>query len=238
MVEAMNALRGVAGFIVTFTAYTMAQAPVSQEPRHHVTFENSQFRILAVDIPPGDTSLEHRHDLDVVNVSMANGASTRQQSPGQPWGEVLPSPPLGDAAVAQYAGKPASHRIENVGKVAYQLFAVENLHASGWSTTPSVTGLATKMTTEARSFRVYDVRLGNENMQTSHRHAVPTIALLISGKIMSEGPDAQAKANAPAPVGLKQLDRTGQWVLVPSGDTHHLVRLGTADAYVVEIEVR
>jgi hypothetical protein len=55
---------------------------------------------------------------------------------------------------------------------------------------------------------------------------------------MSDGPDKQAKANAPAPVGLKQLDQPGQWLLVPAGDTHHLVRLGTSDARVVEIEIR
>jgi len=74
--------------------------------------------------------------------------------------------------------------------------------------------------------------------QTSHTHPVPTIVMLVSGKVMSDGPDKQAKVNAPAAVGLKQLDQPGQWVLVPAGDTHHLVRLGTSDARLVEIEVR
>jgi hypothetical protein len=55
---------------------------------------------------------------------------------------------------------------------------------------------------------------------------------------MSDGPDAQAKALAPAPVGLKQLDQPGQWLLVPRGETHTVVRLGTADARILEIEVR
>jgi hypothetical protein len=55
---------------------------------------------------------------------------------------------------------------------------------------------------------------------------------------MSEGPDEKAKANAPAPVGLKQIDRPGQWVLVPAGDSHHLVRLGTDDGQLIEIEIR
>jgi hypothetical protein len=55
---------------------------------------------------------------------------------------------------------------------------------------------------------------------------------------MSDGPDAQAKAYAPAPVGLRQLDQPGQWLVIPPGDRHHLVSLGTTDAYVVEIEIR
>ena len=83
-----------------------------------------------------------------------------------------------------------------------------------------------------------ELRLEGARSQVAHTHAVATIAVLINGKAMSEGPDTQAKANAPAPIGLKQLDQPGQWILVPAGDKHYVVRLGTADARLVEIEVR
>lgn len=223
--------------VVAATALVSAQVPVTQEPRHHVAFENPQLRILDVNIPPGDKSLEHRHDLDIATVSMTMGTTTRTQPSGQAAVE-RPSRPLGDAGVAEYAGKAQSHSIENIGKSPYQLFAVENLKASGWSTAPAAAGLATKMTRESRAFRLYDVNLTREISQTSHTHAVPTIAVLISGTVMSDGPDTQAKANPGAPVGLKQLTQPGQWILVPSGDTHHVVRLGAGNARVVEIEVR
>ena len=95
---------------------------------------------------------------------------------GQPWTTRGPRP-LGDATVAEYAGKPGSHKVENTGKSAYQLFAVENLKASGWTTAPAATGLATKLLTEARAFRIYDVRLVQQTAQTSHTHSVPTIAV-------------------------------------------------------------
>ena len=62
--------------------------------------------------------------------------------------------------------------------------------------------------------------------------------MLVAGKVMSDGPDTHAKANALAAVGLRQLDQPGQWVLVPQGDTHHVVRLGTADARLLEIDFR
>jgi hypothetical protein len=215
----------------------VAQVPLSKEPRHHMTFENPQLRILDVNIPPGDKSLDHRHDLDIATVSMSAGTNARIQTGSQPAAE-RPSRPLGDATITEYAGKAQSHTIENLGKSAYQLFAVENLKTSGWSTAPAASGLATKMTREARSFRLYDVSLTKETSQTSHTHAVPTVAVLISGTVMSDGPDKQAKANPGAPVGLKQLTQPGQWILVPSGDTHHIVRLGVGDARVVEIEVR
>jgi quercetin dioxygenase-like cupin family protein len=240
MIGSMHASRcprWIGLFVLAAVAVTAAQVPLSKEPRHRMTFENKQLRIIDVNIPPGDKSLDHRHDLDIVTVSMSHGTTTRIQSGGQPPAD-RPSRPLGDATVAEYAGKASSHVVENVGKSPYQLFAVENLKTSGWSTSPAASGLATKMTREARAFRLYDVTLSRETSQTSHTHAVPTIAVLISGSVMSDGPDKQAKDNPGAPIGLKQLTQTGQWIMVPAGDTHHMVRLGPNEARIVEIEVR
>jgi hypothetical protein len=237
MIGPMHASRWIGLFLLATAATLAAQVPLSKEPRHRMTFENAQLRVLDVNIPPGDKSLDHRHDLDIATVSMSAGTNTRIQTGSQPAAE-RPSRPLGDATIAEYAGKAQSHTIENVAKSAYQLFAVENLKTSGWSTAPAASGLATKMTAEARSFRLYDVTLSKETSQTSHTHAVPTVTVLISGAVMSDGPDKQAKANPGAPVGLKQLTQPGQWILVPSGDTHHIVRLGVGNARVVEIEVR
>jgi len=233
----MHASRLIALFLLAAVASVVAQVPLSKEPHHHVTFENAQLRILDVNIPPGDKALDHRHELDIATVSMSMGTNARIQTGKEPAAE-RPSRPLGDATITEYAGKAQSHTIENIGKTPYQLFAVENPKTSGWSTAPAASGLATKMTREARSFRLYDVNLSKDTSQTSHTHAVPTVAVLISGLVMSDGPDTQAKANPGAPIGLKQLTQPGQWILVPSGDTHHIVRLGVGDARVVEIEVR
>jgi quercetin dioxygenase-like cupin family protein len=159
------------------------------------------------------------------------------QTTGQP-AQPRPPRPLGDVAVNEYTGTPGSHKIENAGKLPYQLFAVENLKKNNWSTGAATTGIGTTVLKETRAFRLYDVRLALSTSQSSHTHTSPTIAVLVSGKVMSDGPDAQAKAWAPAAVGLRQLDQPGQWLLIPAGDRHHLVRLGTTDARVVEIEVR
>lgn len=233
----MNLIRTAALLVVIATALVAAQVPVTQAPHHRVTFENSQLRILDVNLPAGAMSAEHRHDFDIATVSMNAGTETRVQPSGQAWTTRKPRP-LGDVAVTEYTGKPGSHRIENTGKTPYQLFAIENLRKSGWSTAKPAGGLATKLATESRAFRVYDVHFPRETSQTSHTHAVPTIVVLINGNVMSDGPDAQAKQLAPAPVGLKQLTQPGQWLLVPAGDTHHMVRLNTGEARVVEFEIR
>lgn len=234
----MIATRLIGFLFLATTATLAAQVPVTQDPSHKVTFENAQLRIMNVNVAPGQMSLDHRHDFDNVTVSMSAGTETRVQPSGQQWGPVRPARPLGDAAITEYTGKAASHRVENVGKSAYQLFAVENLKKSGWSTAAAATGLATKMVSENRAFRIYDVRLEKATSQTAHTHAVPTLTILLSGKAMSDGPDAKAKELAPAPVGLRQLDQPGQWLYVPAGDTHHVVRLGVTDARLIEIEIR
>ena len=233
-----GAVRVIALAVLGATAVYAAQAPLPQDPHHRVTFENAAFRILAVEVPAGQTTLDHRHEFDIATVSPSDGPPTRVQPSGQAWGPERSPRTLGDAAVTEYTGKPGSHRVENLGKSPYRLFAVENLRKNGWSTAGAASGLATTLAEESRAFRIYDVRLTRETSQTSHTHAVPTLVVLLDGIVLSDGPDAKAKELAPAPVGLKQLTQPGEWLLVPAGDTHHVVRLSTADARVVEIEVR
>jgi quercetin dioxygenase-like cupin family protein len=226
---------GVSLFVLTATV--AAQVPVNKEPHHRTVYENADFRILDVRLDPGDSAAEHRHDHDIVTVSMNAGTPTRITVAGQT--QNRPPRPLANATIAEYTGKPASHKVDNIGGAPYQLFAVENLRdAKAWSPSPALAALATTLATDGRALRIYDVRLATPTSQTTHTHAVPTVAVLINGIVMSEGPDAQAKALAPAPVGLKRLDSPGQWVLIPRGETHTVVRLGNVDARLLEIEVR
>ena len=224
--------------LLALTSAVAAQVPVNQEPHHRVAYENADLRVLDVNVPVGESTLDHRHERDIVTVSMNGGTRTRIVSPSQPSGVMRPPRTLADATVAEYAGKPDSHRVDNVGDAPYQLFAVENLKPVGCGHAVPCTALAPEA--RDRGVRVPHLRRAPRpgSPQTTHTHAVPTVALLVSGKVMSDGPDAQAKALAPAPVGLKQLDQPGQWLLIPKGDTHTMVRLGTADARLLEIEVR
>ncbi len=233
----MTAARFIGALVLASATVLTAQAPLGNDAWHRVVFENPQMRILSVNVEPGVTTEAHRHDFDIVTVSMNDGTDTRVEATGQK-PEQRPSRPLGNASTTDYAGKPSSHRISNIGKRAYQLFAVENRKAGGWSTGAATTGIGTKQVQESRAFRIYNVTLALTSSQSTHTHTTPTVAVLIRGKVMSDGPDAQAKAFAPAPVGLRQLDQPGQWLVIPPGDRHHLVRLGTTDAEVVEIEVR
>ena len=212
--------------------------PFGEDMWHHVVYENPAMRLFSVNVAPGTMTDMHEHQFDIVTVSMNEGTPTRVQAPGQKQAEDRAPRALGNVAANEYTGKPAAHRVENVGKRAYQLFAVENRKKSGWSTGAAVTCIGTKMVQESRAFRIYETTLALNTSQSSHTHTSPTVAILISGKAMSDGPDAKAKEFAPAPVGLRQLDSPGQWMVIPAGDRHHLVRLGTTDTRVVEVEIR
>ena len=235
--QVMSTARLIGALILASATVLAAQAPLGNDAWHKVVFENPQMRVLSVNVEPGATTTEHRHDFDIVTVSMNEGTETRLQTTGQPV-QQRPARPMGNASASEYTGKPGSHKVENVGKRAYQLFAVENRKKAGWSAAPVTTGIATKLVQESRTFRIYDVQLALKTTQSSHIHPTPTVVVLVRGKVMSDGPDKQAKAFAPAPVGLRQMDQPGQWIVIPPGDQHHLVRLGTTDAHVVEIEVR
>ena len=227
----------VAALVFLASAAMAAQAPLGEDAWHKIVYENPQMRLMSVNVGPGVTTDEHRHDFDMATVSMNEGTETRTRTGTGPW-TARPARPLGNIAITEYTAKPGSHRVENTGKRPYQLFALENRKKSGWSTGAAATGIGTKVLQESRAFRVYDVQLSLAASQASHTHTAPTVVILIRGKVMSDGPDAQAKAFAPAPVGLRQLDSPGQWIVVPAGDRHHLVRLGTTDSQVVEVELR
>jgi hypothetical protein len=177
----MNASRWTLVLIVLMTALVRAQIPVTKEPHHRITFENAQFRIMDVNVPPGESTLDHSHDRDVATVAMSSGAEIRAQAAGQPWVN-RPRRPVGDIETTEYSGKPVTHKFETLGSTTYNLFAVENLKASGWSTTPAISAAGTTLARESRSFRVYTVALGKDLQQTSHTHAVPTIVVLLGGR--------------------------------------------------------
>jgi len=231
--------RSLALIVLASVATLVAQTkPFGEDMWHHVVYENPTTRLFSVNVAPGTMTDMHEHQFDIVTVSMNDGTPTRVQTPGSKQAEDRAARALGNAQANEYTGKPGAHRVENVGKRAYQLFAIENRKNGGWTTGAAVTGIGTKMVQETRAFRIYDINLALTTSQSSHTHTSPTVAILISGKAMSDGPDAKAKEFAPAPVGLRQLDQPGQWIVIPPGDRHHLVRLGTTDARVVEVEVR
>lgn len=64
--------------------YTIAQVPVSKEPRHHLVFENAKVRILNVLVPPADTTQYHVHSTPSVFIPFTKTHTGSQRINEQP----------------------------------------------------------------------------------------------------------------------------------------------------------
>jgi hypothetical protein len=203
-------------------------------PPAKVVFENSLFRILDVNVPPG-TTLKHPYENDVTTIVMRDGARTRTHSPGADWGEETIT-----MVGAVRLGEAGEHGVQNVGEGDFQMFAVENLRDGGGGGSTPTPQPASGMTpaAESASFGAYELRLADNNFQVSHVHTAPAVAVLVKGRILSQGSESKDPKIGEAPSGLKQLDQPGQWVFVPPGEAHYVVRLGGEPSHVVEVELR
>ena len=205
---------------------------VVDAPPAKVAFESSLFRILDVNVPPG-TTLGQSYPNGAVMVVMTAGARMRTRPSGKDWGDEI-TPDVGSITVAE-AGE---HRVQNVGEQAVQLLALENLRPGSGSAAAKLVANGMTLIGESAAFHVYDAELADNNHQITHVHSAPTVAIIIEGKVLSQGPENKDKAIGDVASGLKQLDRPGQWVFVPAGAAHYVVRLGTDRAQIVEVELR
>ncbi len=102
--------------------------PIHEEPRHRVVYQGSAFRVLDVQIPPGDTSLYHLHATPILYTSIA-ASPTKEQLVGEEW-PASGAAPLVQRDVGQtwsdtiYTIRPKSHRVTNTGDRLFRLIAV------------------------------------------------------------------------------------------------------------------
>ncbi len=202
--------------------------PVYQEPHHKFVYSGPAFKVLEVVIPEGDETFDHSHQLDVATVCI-ECADSKIREPGKPWGARRVRL-VGGFNVTEYVGKPGAHAIQNVGTGNFRLIAVENQHTSGWSTAkPLDSQPGTTLGQEARSFRIYDVRLEPDTAPARHVHTVPAVIVLDAGDVMAGGGTSQAS---------RRLAKPGEWIVVPAGTAHTLSAQGSKAAHLVEFEVR
>jgi hypothetical protein len=204
-----------------------AQVPTHEEPLHHLVFEDETFRVLEPRIDPGETTLDHVHSQDAATVCIS-GSTMRNRLPGAEWGEPASPCQLGEASVSERAGRPMTHQAQNLGSNPLRVVAVESLKESGWSSTEPVSAQHTTVLKESRAFRIYEVRLG-AGETTSHVHHRPTVAVLVSGNLISERQN---------PKEYVHLDQPGRWSLVAIEESHTLSSGPAGGVVAYEIEVR
>jgi len=105
----------------TFVAWALASAhaadeavvPVTQEPRHHVRFENEYLRIIEFVCVPGDQSLFHRHSMDTMVITGPQRTKGRVEKLNDPKAAIVEDS-AGNTFYRGYHDNPLIHRIANI----------------------------------------------------------------------------------------------------------------------------
>jgi hypothetical protein len=153
-----------------------AQVQVRNEPRHHNVIENKYFRVLDVNIPPHDTTLQHIHSTPSV-ILMFSNTVTATQLKGQGW--VKSTSVAGSAFYRDFSKDTVIHRVSNWDDVPYHVTDIELLSAyhpgDGRKPLPY-----TLLFNEERAvaYRVTDTSI-NQKLTVSNRG--PMIAGLVAG---------------------------------------------------------
>ena len=101
-----------------------AQVQVRNEPRHKNVLENKYFRVLDVNIPPHDTTLQHIHCTPSVILLFTN-TITAQQLKGQDW--VKSQSVAGSAFYRDFSKDTVIHKVSNWDTVPYHVTDIELL---------------------------------------------------------------------------------------------------------------
>ncbi len=211
--------------IVAAVQVVFAQIPLGEEPHHAVRLDTILLRVLEVNVAPGGTMLDHRHERDIATIALGD-TTTRERAAGQPWGSSIVRA-AGSAETTEYTGAPGSHQVENTGTTPHRLIAVENLKSGGWLQLKPMMAPGTSLAREGRAFAVYDVHLGPDTPGTTHPHEMPVVIVLLSGEVEVSG----SGGSIPSRIG-----QPGQWVFIPGG--HSLSVVGSGSAHLVEVEIR
>jgi len=110
--------------LVIISSGLKAQVQVRNEPRHHNVFENKYVRILDVNIPPHDTTLQHIHSTPSV-ILMFSNTITATQLKGQTW--VKSASVAGSAFYRDFAKDTVIHRVSNWDTMPYHVTDIELL---------------------------------------------------------------------------------------------------------------
>ena len=112
--------------LLAFASVVQAQVQVRNEPRHKNVIENKYFRVLDVNIPPHDTTLQHIHSTPSV-ILMFTNTITAEQLKGHDW--VKGKSTAGSAFYRDFAKDTVIHKVSNWDTVPFHVTDIELLSA-------------------------------------------------------------------------------------------------------------
>jgi hypothetical protein len=200
------------------------------EPRHRPKLENDQVRILDVEIPPGDQTLFHTHDLNYAFL-MVNEAHLRNEVAGKP-GTTDIKIPAGLVGYYRASEGAYTHRFINIGNDLFRAIGIELLRPAPAPAVsaplPSSSGYVTVLDNE----RVRAYRLVLEPGQSAPAVTLQGSSVRVAGtggKLLQQTPGGEATEIQLEPARF-------QWRAAPS--THSLENAGATRVEIYEFELK
>jgi quercetin dioxygenase-like cupin family protein len=198
--------------------------PVSEEPRHHVVFENAYVRVLDAVVRPGDTTLFHTHVKDNVPVAIRGGEMRTEVLGGKTTESDVPTGGI------WFAKASYSHRIGNIGSTPLRFIDAEILGSPG--SPPDLPPLdkvpGHELVLENDRVRVYRVVLGPGEATGMHTHAPAGLQVAVTaGKIAIRSGESRKEV---------QEVKAGEFAWHGSATTQSVENAGTGRYEVVEID--
>jgi uncharacterized cupin superfamily protein len=200
--------------------------PVDQEPKHKLVFRNDYVEVLHVTIPGGQSTRFHTHSHDGAAVRLSD-ATISTDVPGKgPTAAQHVRP--GDVSVAAYAARPLTHRVNNVGRTAFEVIDLEFLKRPDG---PAAQAIAAPVA-ENETARIYRWALPPGASSPQHVHERPY--LIIAATPM------QLRMAAPDGATIEHAVQAGDfhWIDGTVNVTHTLTNPGPEPGIIVEVELK
>ena len=200
-----------------------------REPRHRLVLDSVRFRVLDVQLTPGDTTRFHIHDTAILYVDLGI-APVATQLLGGLWNPPGPQHVRGKVRIdSGYVQQSLTHRVTNVGGTLFRLLAItSSAPASGGAsdTAPGLPGSIELVSTWYRQARV-EVSPGSATeWRTSGRPVLVVQPESTGLEVEIEG------------AGRRRLEGPGAWLLIPTGSRYRIANGGMASIAAVAIQIR
>lgn len=210
------------------------QIQVSEEPRHHKVFENTWVRILDVHIPPGDTSLFHKHSTPSVFFILSK-TKTGSEALVEPKKLNLQN---GNIWFEGFYDKPRIHRVWNSDTVEFHVIDMELLNtvagAAGQTKTTGRPQAAAnpldipqvKLLFDEMPVRGYQLALQAHGSLHIPGRPTPFVIVGLSG------------ATGDVSVNKKFFSKKGDYLFIPPGDEISIVNKSGEEESFALIELK
>jgi quercetin dioxygenase-like cupin family protein len=213
----------VAFVLSTFVMAQQSPVLVEEEPHHRVVLKNESVMVVVVKLLPGESTLFHTHLHDRVAIDLTNTTITRQKSGAPESASELTKP--GDVAASESSG-PYTHRVHNIGAVAFEALDVELLHRPEHASSAAVG----RVEAENPSARVYKWTLAPGTASAMHTHEHPYLIISATPLVL--------KMTDPEGKSLAHEVKAGDVHWVDAKVTHSLASEGPTAGTIVEIELK